>query len=416
MASSRPLATASGGGRQAASIPFVSRNRFEIAVLGCWVLTLVVVCLRAGINPGTHSVFIDYWQAGMRWMRGEYLYPHRHNYQFFYSPLAAAFFAAFALLPQALGGILWRLLCAIALVLGARMSGRMVWPGTSGVRWTAWGLAALLPLSLSNLHNGQAGVLITALLLFGIVFCARGRWQITAACFAIATIFKLYPIALALLLTALYPSKLSWRLALWLVGLFLLTFLLQHPPYVLTQYQAWLHRLANDHRRLKGAYGTWRDAWLLLRLARVPMTILAWTTLQLVAGVLAATFCVWGQRSGWNSRRCLAAAFCLGSAWMTLFGPATEAASYIILAPAVIFGLITSWRSPHPVWLRTGMSCTYGLLVAADILNSGFHPATHVIYVHAVQPFTALIFVGLALVWLSSDGLWFRPVVIPDEM
>src|SRR5260370_4256627 len=262
-------------------------------------------------------------------MRGEYLYPHRHNYQFFYSPLAAAFFAAFALLPQTLGGILWRLLSAIALILGARMSGRMAWPGTSGARWTAWGLAALLPLSLSNLNNGQAGLLITAFLLFWLVYCARGRWQITAACFAIATIFKLYPIALALLLAALYPSKLSWRLALWLVGLFLLTFLLQHPPYVLTQYQAWLHRLANDHRRLKGAYGTWRDAWLLLRLARVPMTIQAWTTVQLVAGVLAATFCVWGQRSGWNSRRCLAGGFCLCSAWMTLFGPASEARQYL---------------------------------------------------------------------------------------
>src|SRR4029077_2048421 len=208
MASSRPLATASGGGRQAPSIPFLSGNRFEIAVLGCWVLTLGVICLRAGINPGTHSVFIDYWQAGVRWMRGEFLYPHRHNYQFFYSPLAAAFFAAFALLPQALGGILWRLLSAIALILGARISGRMAWPGTSGVQWTAWGLAALLPLSLGNLHNGQAGVLVTALLLFGIVFCASGRWQITAACFAIAIIFKLYPIALALLLVALYPSKL----------------------------------------------------------------------------------------------------------------------------------------------------------------------------------------------------------------
>src|SRR6266436_172953 len=404
MASSRPLATASGGGRQAASIPFVSRNRFETAVLGCWVLTLVVICIHAGINPGTHSVFIDYWHAGTRWIRGEYLYPHRN--QFLYSPLAAAWFAPFALLPQALGGILWRLLSAIALILGARRSGRMAWPGTSGVRWTAWGLAALLPLSLSNLNNGQAGVLITAFLLFGIVFCASGQWQITAACFAIATIFKLYPIALALLLVALYPGKLSWRLALWLAGLFLLTFLLQQRSYVLTQYQEWFAQLAHDNRRLQGAYGTWRDAWLLLRLARVPMTMLAWTTLQLVAGILAAAFCVWGQRSGWNSRRCLAAAFCLASAWMTLFGPATEAATYIILAPAVIFGLITSWRSPHPGWLRTGMSCTYGLLVAADILNSWLHPAAHVVYVHAVQPFAALIFVGLVLVWLSSDRLW----------
>jgi len=406
MEPSRPSAAASGGGRQAASITLISRNKIETAVLGCWILTLVVICLHAGINPGKHSVFTNYWHAGARWIRGEYLYLYPYSKQFLYSPLAAACFAPFALLPQALGGILWRLLSAIALILGARMSGRMAWPGTGGVRLAAWGLAALLPLSLSNLNNGQAGVLVTAFLLFGIVFCASGQWQITAACFAIATILKLYPIALALLLVALYPGKLSWRLALWLVGLFLLTFLLQQRSYVLTQYQEWFAQLAHDKRRLQGAYGTWRDAWLLLRLARVPMTILAWTTLQLVAGVLAAAFCVWGQRAGWNSRRCLAAAFCLASVWMTLFGPATEAATYIILAPAVIFGLITSWSSLHPLWLRTGMSSTYGLLIAADILNSWFHPATHVVYVHAVQPFAALIFVGLVLVWLSSSRLW----------
>src|SRR5882762_4264038 len=389
MEQSHPSAATSGGKGQAASIPLVSRNRIETAVLGCWVLTLLVICLHAGINPGTHSVFTNYRDAGARWIRCEYLYLYPYSKQFLYSPLVAAWFAPFALLPQALGGILWRLLSAIALILGARMSGRMAWPGTSGVRWTAWGLAALLPLSLSNLNNGQAGVLITAFLLFGIVFCASGQWQITAACFAIATTFKLYPLALVLLLAALYPGKLSWRLALWLAGLFLLTFLLQQRSYVLTQYQEWFGQLAHDDRRLKGAYGTWRDAWLLLRLARVPMTMLAWTTLQLVAGVLAAAFCVWGQRSGWNSRRCLAAAFCLAPAWMTLFGPATEAATYIILAPAVIFGLISSWSSPHPMWLRTGMSCTYGLLVAAGVLNSWLHPTTHVAYVHAVQPFTA---------------------------
>jgi len=408
MESCRPAAAASGGGRQAASILFVfrKRDRVETTVLGCWVLTLVVICLHAGITPGAHSVFTNYRDTGARWIQGEHLYLYPHSNQFLYSPLAAAWFASFALLPQALGGILWRLLSAIALILGARMSGRMAWPGTSGVRWAAWGLAALLPLSLSDLNNGQAGVLITAFLLFGTVFCASDRWQITAACLAIATIFKLYPIALALLLAALYPSKLPWRLALWLAVLLLLTFLLQHRSYVLTQYQEWFRQLAHDNRRLKGAYGTWRDAWLLLRLAHVPMTMLAWTALQLAAGVLAAAFCVWGQRSGWNARRCLAAAFCLASAWMTLFGPATEAATYIILAPAVIFGLITSWSSPHPVWLRTGMSCTYGLLVAANILDSWLHPAAHVAYVHAVQPFAALNFVGLFLVWLSSDPLW----------
>ena len=224
----------------------------------------------------------------MRWIRGERLYLYPYSNQFLYSPLAAALFAPFALLPQALGGILWRLISAIALILGAGMSGRMAWPGVSGVRWTAWGLAALLPLSLSDLNNGQAGMLITAFFLFGTVFCASGRWQITAACFAIATIFKLYPIALASLLAALYPGKLPWRLALWLAALFLLTFLLQHRSYVLTQYQEWFGQLAHDERRLKGAYGTWRDAWFTAACPRAHDD----------AGLDSVT------ASGWSSRRC----------------------------------------------------------------------------------------------------------------
>ena len=49
-------------------ISLVSRNRVETAVLGCWVLTLVVICLHAGISPGRHSVFTNYRDAGGRWI------------------------------------------------------------------------------------------------------------------------------------------------------------------------------------------------------------------------------------------------------------------------------------------------------------------------------------------------------------
>ncbi len=92
MESCRPAAAASGGGRQAASILFVFRNRdrVETTVLGCWVLTLVVICLHAGINQGAHSVFTNYRDAGARWIQGEHLYLYPHSNQFLYSPLAAA--------------------------------------------------------------------------------------------------------------------------------------------------------------------------------------------------------------------------------------------------------------------------------------------------------------------------------------
>src|SRR5207237_4342299 len=90
----------------------------------------------------------------------------------------------------------------------------------------------ILPLSLGSLHNGQPNTLIIGLLLAALAGCAGERWNLAAACLALATALKIYPLALGLLLAVLYPRRLAPRLLLALVLAGLLPFLLQQPDYV----------------------------------------------------------------------------------------------------------------------------------------------------------------------------------------
>lgn len=383
----------------------------ELTALASWAVAVLVIALHVSLSSRAHSSFTDYWLAGQRWLHGEFLYPLDKGY--FYSPVAAGWFAPFAAVPPRLGGVVWRLLSATALVGAVFASGRILWPEQDRARWTGWALIALLPLALGNISNGQANVLVTALLLFAIIASAQGAWTVAAVAYAVAAAFKIYPLAVALLVTALYPRQLWWRLALALLALFLLSLCLQHPPYVLAQSHNWIARLGSDDRRLTGPYGSYRDAWLLLRIVRVPLTMSVWPFLQMAAGAGAAAFCFCGQRSGWSAIRCLLAAYCLGSAWMMLFGPATEAATYVVVAPAVVIGLLAAWYTGTPLWMRSGMTGAYGVLIAADALNSWWHPATHVALVHSVQPLGTLLFAGTAIAWFSTNELWAKRCPAP---
>src|SRR5262249_52813425 len=80
----------------------------------------------------------------------------------------------------------------------------------------------------------------------------RGRGafccSLAAVCLALACLFKIYPIAIGLLLVVIYPGRFGWRLLLALVLGLGVPFLLQHPEYVATQYAGWLHHLQNDDR------------------------------------------------------------------------------------------------------------------------------------------------------------------------
>ena len=408
-------------------------RRAALIVIGLWLAVILGVTIRGMVAPHQNSVFLVFRDAGRAWLAGQPLYSHVGKY--LYSPLAAALFAPFALLPDWAASAVWRLGTGLAYLFAVfrwfgRYSGKDELPlirafGNgieSGVKQrpderelvptvTVLALALLLPLSVGNLNNGQASPLIIALLICGCLAALDERWTLAAGCIAIATFFKIYPLAIGLLLVVIEARKLTWRLILGVLILGVLSLILQRPDYVIRQYEDWWHSLGADQRRVSTELGSWRDAWLLLRIAHVPITVGAYAILQAGAALMAAIYCRWRSKH-WNRAAVVWSAFSVGCLWITLFGPSTELATYIFLAPVVAFACakalmpVIQRREPFG-WLQLIVVAAYGLLLLAEALNAWVPVIRQNNYLHAIQPVAALLFLGFILVWnpLKSERL-----------
>jgi Glycosyltransferase family 87 len=378
-------------------------------VIGLWLAVILGVTIRGMVAPHQNSVFLVFRDAGRAWVAGQPLYSHIGKY--LYSPLAAALFAPFSLLPDWAASAVWRLATGLAY-----LSAVLCWfaryqsyssssSSSSSSVPTVLALALLLPLSIGNLNNGQVSPLIIALLICGCLAALDQRWTLAAAVIAIATFFKIYPLAIGLLLAVIEPRKLTWRLILGVLILGVLSLVLQRPDYVIHQYEDWWHSLGADQRRVSTELGSWRDAWLLLRIAHVPITVGVYAILQAAAALMAAIYC-WWRTKHWNRAAVVWSAFSVGCLWITLFGPSTELATYIFLAPVVAFACakvltpVIQRREPFG-WLQFLAAAAYGLLLLAEALNAWVPVIRQNNYLHAIQPVAAFLFLGFTLVWNS---------------
>jgi hypothetical protein len=226
---------------------------------------------------------------------------------------------------------------------------------------------------------------------------------LSAGCISLAAYFKIYPLAIGLLLAVIEPRKLGWRLALGIFIFGILSLVLQRPDYVINQYGDWWRSLGADQRRVSTELGSWRDAWLLLRIAHVPITVGGYAVIQVAAAIAAAGFCWWRSKQ-WNRPAVIWIAFAAGCLWITLFGPSTELATYIFLAPAVAFAcaqtLLPVLRKRQPFgWVQFLPLAAYGLLLLAEALNAWVPVIRQNNYLHAIQPVAAFLFLGFTLVW-----------------
>jgi hypothetical protein len=224
-----------------------------------------------------------------------------------------------------------------------------------------------------------------------------GAWTLCALAVAIATAFKVYPVALALLLCLLHPRQLGWRIALVLLLLALLPFAVGDHQYVSAQYHAWLQtRLADDRFQypMKDAP---LDLWyLLVRVGNLPVNERAYTTLQALAG-LALALLVWHRSRSLTPRRdILAILFLLVSVWMLLLGPATENQTYVVLAPAACLLAVESLDRTHSLLTRLLALSAFTLLLAAVARNS-LTPHLKSPLCMAIQPIAALLLLGAIL-------------------
>jgi hypothetical protein len=351
-----------------------------------WAIVLGAICVRAAVQPYKRTLYTTWAQAGADWEAGRDLY--RQDWkpdqdQFRYSPLVAVLLVPFNYLPVRLGGVVWRLLNG-----GALLGGFAWWLRTAPVARTArqQGILFLLlvPLSLSSLNNGQPNPLIIGLLLAALAAVDREHWTLAAGFIALATALKVYPLAIGLLLAAVYPRRFTPRLLLALALAGVLPFACQHGEYVRGQYALWLARLGKDQRWHWPLHMAYRDLWLLLRLCHVPLTPRGYMGIQLLSAAGCAVLCVAARLRGLPRRDVLGAILMLGSCWMTLCGPATEASTYVLLAPALAWAVHSTAadRWPHTAQAMVGtaffllMICVLaGLWSGANRIHAlGLHP------------------------------------------
>jgi hypothetical protein len=372
--------------------PRNARNRLRLLVVLIWSGTLLVICCCAYLSARSHSVYPIFSGAARNWRAGLDLYQSTEE-PYRYSPLVAILLVPFSQLPDTLGGVAWRMLNA-GVLLGALgwWCRSVLGPGTRANLL----FLLILPLAVGSLHNGQSNALVLGLLLTALVGAATERWGFAAACTALATLFKLYPITLGLLLAAAFPRRFAGRLALALgIGL-ALPFALQQPTYVLKQYGGWLHHLRTDHRQDLPVELWYRDLRLLCHTAGLPVGDQSYAAVQLLAAAAIAVVTVAGRRAGWTRRQLLRSTFALACCWMTFLGPATESCTYILLAPALAEALLERERWPR--WARGGLAAGYALLVAAQA--AVWFPFGRQVQALGPQPLGALIvFVCLLAVY-----------------
>ncbi|HZY90238.1 MAG TPA: glycosyltransferase family 87 protein [Gemmataceae bacterium] len=374
-------------------LPGWARDHWVRWAATAWLVIVTAVCARAVMQPRVRSLYPTWAAAGGDWLARAPLYRttwEQHLDQFRYSPLVAALFAPFHLLPEWLGGAVWRLLNAVALLGGFAWWLRAVSPRPLTAR--RWGALFLLiaPLSLSSLNNGQPNLLIAGLLLAALAGVMRERWALAAFCVAGATALKVYPLALGLLLAAVYPRRFAPRLAVALAALAAAPFALQQTGYVAEQYRLWYERLRdNDEaRRSWPPHMAYRDLWLLLRAWHVPVTPRAYLLVQLVSAAGCGAVCVAGRLRGWGRPRLLTAVLTLAACWMMLCGPATESSTYVLLAPALAWAVLGAGGEAWPA--RVLPALAWGLLVVCVL--AGLFPNTAQFHALGLQPLAALIF------------------------
>jgi hypothetical protein len=367
-------------------------------IQGLWVLTLIIIGVRVALSPNKGSVFPVFVEAGRRWLAGAPLYPKVG--EFLYSPLVAAFFAPFSLLPNAVSGILWRVISV--LIYYAAVS---VWLNRLYPKSRHWlGLLLLLVCSVGNINNGQASIFILGLVGFALIAIDSRRWNIAAILFALAAFFKIYPLVFGLLVCLRYPGKMIWRLLAALGLCFVLSLLAGYGHDVWSQYGAWFSNLGSDSRRLADGVGHWRDFWLLLKLAHVPITVLQYAVLQVLGGAVIAAFCFWGNWVWkWSAHQFLESVLVLGGFWIVLLGPSTELATYVFLAPAFATVVCALDVSETFSGLRLWFWICFLWHVLADVSNAWVPFVRRSLTLHGLNPIGALLFLAVVVAWLFQS-------------
>ena len=164
---------------------FASAGRVERTAIIVWSAVLLVVSVRVFVSPETKTVYPIFSASARLWWAGVDTYepgrPTDVQNGYRYGPTCSVAFTPFAIFPDAVGGILWRLF-NVGVLLGAlAWFARAVLPMRLTTQLYA-GLALLiLPMGLQSISNGQANLVVIACMIGAIAAVAQERWNLASA-------------------------------------------------------------------------------------------------------------------------------------------------------------------------------------------------------------------------------------------
>ncbi len=356
-----------------------SSHSLRLALI-TWLILGAAVSIRTLVRPSHHTVFPIFAASAEHWWGNcsmYELYPGLDRFR--YPPVFALFVTPFSALGLTTGGILWSWLSIAVLLTGLWQYMRDVIPST----WSRQRMAVFLLLgalgALRGLWNAQSNALLMGFVLLGAAALARATspslkrkrrlfayasgsdWWLTAGFFAVAACLKLTPLAPVLLLVALWPRQLGWRLLVVMAALSLLPFLTRPPDIVIDQYREWIdHLMESGSVRWIGFRDGW-TIWIVLQhllggeagvlSLSDPMDSSWYPRVQLATAAATLGWCLWQRhravRFTLGPRWLVHVTLSMGLAWLMLFGPAVEHATYVFLAPPLLWALLDRGAWPH---------------------------------------------------------------------
>jgi hypothetical protein len=348
------------------------------------------------VHPWSHSVYAIYAHAGRGWWLRQDAYAHPPpnimGEPYRYSPLFTLLISPFALLPDNLGNALWRVFNCTIFAIGLHVWGRQALPTDwNRPQLEAFGLL-VLPVAMHSMYNAQANLVMLGAILLAFAAVANANWNWAAGLVAAATLIKVYPIALALLLAFFWPRRFALRYVIAMVIGLALPFLTAPPFYVLGQYARWLSHLAESTGMQRERA---RSILHLFELYKSPLGRSTWLLVQLLSGLSVLGLCS-RYRTRLNARSFGFAVLLLFCVWVVLFGPATESCTYAVMAPVAAWTLIDAFLRRGSLAGRIVALVSF-LMMGPLVTDLTGKTVRNFANEHGCQPIGALLFLAYAL-------------------
>jgi len=349
------------------------------------------------LHDSSRSIFPIYQYAALAWFKGQQIYEMSGIGGFTYFPQAAILFTPFALLPSAAGEMAWRLVSIGAIAFALRSFGSLVAERSGKNLFPLMTLVAI-PIVWDCARNGQATLLMTAVMLMAVVDVARLHWWRATLWLALAVAIKPLAIVLVLLIAAINRPMTS-RALFGMVLLALFPFLTQRPGYVIEQYVTCLQNMAISAHVGVAAHG-WTSPFTALRAVTgidVPEKL---QTLMRLAGALGTLVLCYVSRRRHDAATSAIFLFSLAALYVMLFSPRTENNTYAMLGPALALFLARAVKIEG----RSGEAILLGVMALALVAS---RPIERLLAPHAEQiwlsPLVAACLAVYVIVKLFSD-------------